>query len=91
VAQFAATSRARLLQDAVDAAVKASELATQEYEAGLSGFDNVLDAQRTLLSLQEQLALNRSAETAAMISLYKAAGGGWLAADRSHDQQAENL
>ena len=91
VAQFAATSRARLLQDAVDAAVKASELATQEYEAGLSGFDNVLDAQRTLLSLQEQLALNRSAETAAMISLYKAAGGGWLAADRSYDQQAENL
>ena len=89
-ARTAAAKSASSLQDAVEAATSVRDLATQEYEAGLSGFIEVLDAQRTLLSLQEQHALNRSAETGAMISLYKAAGGGWSAAPQDTDSNGEN-
>jgi NodT family efflux transporter outer membrane factor (OMF) lipoprotein len=89
-ARAAAAKSASLLQDAVEAATSVRDLATQEYEAGLSGFIEVLDAQRTLLSLQEQHALNQSAETGAMISLYKAAGGGWSAAPQDTDSNGEN-
>ena len=89
-ARAAAAKSASLLQDAVEAATSVRDLATQEYEAGLSGFIEVLDAQRTLLSLQEQHALNQSAETGAMISLYKAVGGGWSAAPQDTDSNGEN-
>jgi outer membrane protein TolC len=89
-ARTAAAKSASSLQDAVEAATSVRDLATQEYEAGLSGFIEVLDAQRTLLSLQEQHALNQSAETGAMISLYKAVGGGWSAAPQDTDSNGEN-
>ena len=37
----------------------------------------VLDAQRSLLSLQDQLAVSEGEVTSDLISLYKALGGGW--------------
>jgi NodT family efflux transporter outer membrane factor (OMF) lipoprotein len=89
-ARTAAVKRGGLLQGAVEAAGRASELATQEYKAGLSGYDKVLEAHRTLLSLREQHALNRSAETKATISLYKAAGGGWSVVPQNPDLKEEN-
>jgi NodT family efflux transporter outer membrane factor (OMF) lipoprotein len=79
-AQHAAARRTGSLQRAVAAAERAHQLARQEYEAGLTGFDQVLNTQRTLLSQEEQFALNESAGTTSMISLYKAVGGGWSAA-----------
>ena len=50
--------RERLL-DAVDAAQKAVDLAQDQYAAGLVDFSNVLDAQRSLLSFQDALAVIR--------------------------------
>ncbi len=44
------------LSEATQAARKAVELAQHKYQAGLTDFNNVLDAQRSLLSFQEQLA-----------------------------------
>ena len=85
-ARAAALERTKTLTLAVESAERANRFATQQYESGLTGFDQVLDTQRTLLSLQEQLALNQSAETSAMISLYKAVGGGWDAAYMGQDE-----
>jgi NodT family efflux transporter outer membrane factor (OMF) lipoprotein len=79
-AQNAAVKRTGSLRRAVAAAERAHQLARQEYEAGLTDFDQVLRTQRTLLSQEEQSALNVSAETTSVISLYKAVGGGWSAA-----------
>ncbi len=68
--------RERLLE-AVNAARKASDLAKDQYQAGLVDFSNVLEAQRSLLSYQDQLAQSDGSVTTNLIGLYKALGGGW--------------
>ncbi len=73
------------LDKATQAAQKAVVLAKQEYEAGLTDFSDVLDAQRSLLSFQNQLAQSRGNVTVNLIKLYKVLGGGWtsLASDEN--------
>ncbi len=72
--------RRERLVAAADAARQAETLASQEYQAGLTDFTTVLDAQRSLLSLEEQLAISDGTVTSDLIRLYKALGGGWNAA-----------
>jgi NodT family efflux transporter outer membrane factor (OMF) lipoprotein len=68
------------LAQAAEAAAEAEMLARRRYEAGLADFSDVLDAQRTLLSYQDQLAAGRGAVVTHLIALYKALGGGWTLA-----------
>ncbi len=72
--------RRQSLQAAVDAAQNAVEISRDQFEAGLTDFQNVLDAQRSLLSFQEQLAESDAAVTSDLIRLYKGLGGGWSSA-----------
>jgi len=65
------------LKQAVDAAHTAEVLATDQYHNGLTDFNNVLDAQRSLLSLQQQLAISEGTVSQNAVRLYKALGGGW--------------
>lgn len=65
------------LGEGTQAAQNAVDLAQSQYASGLIDFNNVLIAQRSLLSLQEQLAVSEGEVTANLISLYKALGGGW--------------
>ena len=65
------------LSEATQAARKAVELAQHKYQAGLTDFNNVLDAQRSLLSFQEQLAQSEGNVASNLVRLYKALGGGW--------------
>ncbi|MBN2033270.1 MAG: efflux transporter outer membrane subunit [Deltaproteobacteria bacterium] len=69
--------RRQSLREAARAARKAAELAQYKYEAGLTDFNNVLEAQRSLLSFQEQLAKSEGTVTSNLVRLYKALGGGW--------------
>jgi NodT family efflux transporter outer membrane factor (OMF) lipoprotein len=69
--------RLRSLQAAAAAAERASTLARQQYTAGLIDFQSVLDSQRSVLSLQDQVASSRAEATSDLIRLYKALGGGW--------------
>jgi len=62
---------------AARSAQKAVELARNKYQAGLTDFGNVLDAERSLLSFQDQLAQSDGAVTSNLVRLYKALGGGW--------------
>ena len=64
-------------REATRAAQKAVELAQQKYQAGLTDFSNVLDAQRSLLSFQDQLAQSNGNVTSNLVRLYKVLGGGW--------------
>jgi NodT family efflux transporter outer membrane factor (OMF) lipoprotein len=59
------------------AAERASELAQDQYLAGLVSFNNVLDAQRSLLTLSDELARSNGNIVANLIRIYKALGGGW--------------
>ena len=65
------------LREAEEAAQKAVELAQQKYQAGLTDFNNVLEAQRSLLTFQDQLAQSEGTVTSNLVRLYKALGGGW--------------
>jgi NodT family efflux transporter outer membrane factor (OMF) lipoprotein len=75
VAYDRAHARLAILNDAVRASSTASALAQQRFEAGLTDFLQVLDAQRTLLDAENQLADGHTAAATALIALYKAAGG----------------
>ena len=65
------------LSAAVEAARQAEKLAGHQYLAGLVDFNTVLDAQRSLLSFEDQLAQSDGTVTANLVRLYKALGGGW--------------
>jgi len=65
------------LQIAAQATAEAVELARLRYSNGVDSFLNVLDAERQLLELQDQLAQSETDTGLALIALYKALGGGW--------------
>ena len=74
--------RSAAAQHATQAAQVASTertlaLAETRYRNGYSSFLEVLDAQRTLFSAQDQLAQLRLNRLEASVSLFKALGGGW--------------
>ncbi len=69
--------RIEFLQNAVKAAGDAVDIAQDKYSNGLTDFNNVLDAQRSLLSLEENLAISRGNTSGHMVRIYKALGGGW--------------
>jgi multidrug efflux system outer membrane protein len=75
--------RMRHLEVATKSAEEAADVALQQYEAGLSDFQNVLETQRSLTNFQGQLAQSRGSATLDLISLYKALGGGWTPIDHS--------
>ena len=69
--------RRSALAEAVAAAERAALLSRDQYTSGLVDFETVLVAQRSLYSLQDQLASSEAEVTADLIRLYKALGGGW--------------
>lgn len=69
--------RKNRLLEAVAAAQRAAELAQEQYTAGLIDFSNVLDAQRSLLSFEDELAVSDGKVVTNLVALYKALGGGW--------------
>lgn len=69
--------RLAILQKAADAARESESLASLQYQAGQTDLLTVLDAQRTLLSVEEQVVSTRADELTAHIQLYKSLGGGW--------------
>jgi len=77
VAYDHARERVRLLTEAVKSSEHARELAQQRFEAGLTDFLQVLDAQRTSLDAESQLATAQTAASTALVGLYKATGGLW--------------
>ena len=70
-------NRMKALKASASAAERAVLLSESQYQAGLTDFTNVLDAQRSLLSFQEQLAKSKGNVTSNLVRLYKALGGGW--------------
>ena len=59
---------------------RALGLAQSRYQEGVATFLDVLDAQRNLLSTQQQLAIATTNVSDNLVALYKALGGGWQSA-----------
>ena len=56
---------------------RAVELADERYRSGLVDFLNVLETQRSLLAVQDDLARSDRTIDQNLVRLYKALGGGW--------------
>ncbi|MAS87179.1 MAG: transporter [Micavibrio sp.] len=69
--------REQALKQAVSKARKAYDIAEQQYSLSVIEFQDVLDAQRTLLESEDQHERARYETLAARIELFKAMGGGW--------------
>lgn len=69
--------RYKSLNDSVIANRRSLELSTELYSKGYGDFLNVLDAERSLFSAEDQLVDSQRTVTEDLVSLYKALGGGW--------------
>ncbi|MGA2052204.1 MAG: efflux transporter outer membrane subunit [Opitutales bacterium] len=73
--------RRQSLERAVASSQDSLNLANERYKDGIASFLDVLEAERSLLLTQDQLALSDGLVTVDVISLYKALGGGWETVD----------
>lgn len=69
--------RDQYLLEEVSASQRALDLSTELYLGGLKNFLDVLDAQRTLLTSENDLATSQAAVSKDLVALDKALGGGW--------------
>ncbi len=75
---FASSHEAMVFEEAaVTSARRAVELSLAAYREGATDYQRVLDAERSLLEQQNDLARTSSSIATSFIALYKAMGGGW--------------
>jgi NodT family efflux transporter outer membrane factor (OMF) lipoprotein len=77
VAYKSEQARRDALLRAAEAARRAVQIAEKRYEDGLTDFQNVLVAQRSLVNLENAVAQSRGQVAVYLVALYKALGGGW--------------
>lgn len=65
------------LEQAAVAAERSAALSEELYRSGLRDLTQVIDAQRELVSVHDDLAVTRQDLTAQAIRLYRSLGGGW--------------
>lgn len=65
------------LVDAVAQNRRALALARARYQQGVADFLQVLDAERSVLATEQQLASSTTTVSTDVVALYKALGGGW--------------
>ncbi len=70
-------ARRDYLKESERAAGQARALARQRYEGGIADFLPVLDAERTQLAVEAQLAQSETRTATSLVAIYKALGGGW--------------
>jgi multidrug efflux system outer membrane protein len=93
--QFSSARQRRdLLRTSVENSAKAVEISRTQYENGLVDLLPVLDSQRALLAAQLQLSESETNLITALVSVFKALGGGWddavvQVAEQSAEEKAQ--
>jgi len=77
VAATQENERNQSLKEGMEAAAIALTVASDKYNNGLTDFQNVIDAQRALLSLEDQYATSQGQKISNLVHLFKVLGGGW--------------
>ena len=67
----------RHVRDSAEASAQAARLAHARYDSGVADFLTVLDAERTALESEDLLARSQTQTATALLSVYKALGGGY--------------
>lgn len=65
------------MREVVNQGKETLQLSLELYKQGLTPFQNVLDAQRSLLSYENQMVQTRGDSLLSLIQLYQSLGGGW--------------
>ena len=80
-----AQNRVRLaaIVDEATASRRAAELARVQYREGALDFLRLLDAERTVLQAEDEVATAETELNTSVVVIYKALGGGWQAAAAS--------
>ena len=65
------------LRDEVAALTRARDMSQQSYRSGAIALTDVLDADRQLLTAQDELAASRADSARAVVRTFRAIGGGW--------------
>lgn len=86
-----ATQQEALQRIAVRTAQRAAAIARAQLDAGTVDITTVTTAETTLFSDQDTLVQDRLVRVNALVSLYKALGGGWMEPDRPVDAQFPGL
>lgn len=81
--------RVDAIERAADAARETLRIATTLYREGIIGFEELLDAQRRVLSVESQVSEARGLASQNLVSLYKALGGGWDPSETVSDPEEE--
>jgi outer membrane protein, multidrug efflux system len=77
IALRAARERQAQFAIAFEAANNSAILARIQYRSGLTDFQQLLEAERSLLSARDGIVSSRADEALALVQLYRALGGGW--------------
>lgn len=64
-------------RSAADAAQRAADISTRQYQDGLVDFNTVISTLRSLASQEDQLASIQGVVTVNLVTVYKSLGGGW--------------
>ncbi len=83
-------NQARHLKLSAAAAEKSLKLARIRYTSGLTNFTAVLNAQESLLAIEDQAARSAGALSTDLIRIYKALGGGWTSLTATHGPAARH-
>jgi len=67
----------KYLDDAAQAADRATQIALLQYKEGLTDYTRVLNTQQLLVTQQDTLASSRGDIIRYLIAVYKSLGGGW--------------
>ncbi len=78
------------LRDAVTSNRRAVELADERYRSGVGDFLDVLDGQRLLYDSEDALVASDAEVTRAVVTLYRALGGGWQEQSPQSEAQDAN-
>jgi multidrug efflux system outer membrane protein len=81
IAQQTLVTQRTALEGRVSALKEAVELAFLRYNAGRASYFEVLEAEQQLFPTQDALAQTQRDQLLAVVSLYKALGGGWNLSD----------
>ena len=65
------------LREAMNQDEQTLSLSLELYKQGLTEYQNVLDAQRSLFTCQDYLVQARGVSLIYLVQLYEALGGGW--------------
>lgn len=72
-----ALAKQRHLRQSAQSSADAARIARARFDSGVTDFLTVLDAERTMLEAEDRLAVSETETATALLSVYKALGGGF--------------